>query len=48
VSQAQDNDCGPAALASVLKYHGVEVSLEKITDEIYISSIGRTLLPDMM
>ncbi len=47
VSQAQDNDCGPAALASVLKYHGVEVSLEKISDEIYISSIGRTLLPDM-
>jgi len=47
VSQARDNDCGPAALASVLKYHGVEVSLEKISDEIYISSIGRTLLPDM-
>ncbi len=47
VSQARDNDCGPAALASVLEYYNIEAGLEKITDEIYISSIGRTLLPDM-
>ncbi len=47
VPQARDNDCGPAALSSVLAYYGNAVVLEDITDEIYIPSLGRTLLPDM-
>lgn len=47
VPQASDNDCGPAALSSVLAYYGNAVVLEDITDEIYIPTLGRTLLPDM-
>jgi ABC-type bacteriocin/lantibiotic exporter with double-glycine peptidase domain len=47
VPQARDNDCGPAALSSVLAYYENAVILKEITDEIYIPSLGRTLLPDM-
>lgn len=47
IPQARDNDCGPAALSSVLAYYGNAVALEDITDEIYIPALGRTLLPDM-
>lgn len=47
VPQIRDNDCGPAALASLLKYYGKEVILEEVTNEIYIPALKRTLLPDM-
>lgn len=47
VPQAQDNDCGPAALASLFRFYGQETSLEEITREIYLPVLNRTLLPDM-
>ncbi len=47
VPQAQDNDCGPAALASVLQFYGKDISLDELTDKIFIASLNRTLLPDM-
>ena len=47
VAQQQTNDCGPAALASVLHYRGIDIPLEEITDEVYIPALGRTLMPDM-
>ncbi|WP_051617244.1 C39 family peptidase [Desulfonatronovibrio hydrogenovorans] len=47
VPQVQDNDCGPAALASVLGFWGVDVSLEELTREVYIPALRRTLMPDM-
>lgn len=40
--------CGPASLAGVLKYWGVEVSPEGIADEIYSSSARGTLDMDMV
>lgn len=47
VPQSRDNDCGPAALASVLRFYGKEIELEEITEEIYIPALNRTLLADM-
>lgn len=47
IPQARSHDCGPAALAAVLEYHGREVSLQEITKMVYIPEIRRTLLPDM-
>lgn len=41
------NDCGPAALASVLSYYGVAVSLPEITAAIYIPKLRGTLPFDM-
>lgn len=47
VPQAQDNDCGPAALASVLKFYGTDMPLEELTEKVYIPELNRTMLPDM-
>ncbi len=47
VAQAGTHDCGPAALASLLKYHGRDVSLEEVTENVYIPAARRTILPDM-
>ena len=47
VSQGQDNDCGPAALASVLAFHGRRTSLDEVTRGVFTPGLGRTLLPDM-
>lgn len=47
VSQSQRNDCGPAALASVLAYRGENVSLEAVTEGVFTPALQRTLLPDM-
>lgn len=46
---AQDDyQCGPASLASVLNYWGVNVSPENIADEIYSKSAKGTLNIDMV
>ncbi len=47
VPQNQENDCGPAALASLLAYKGRDLPLETVTLEVFTPSLGRTLLPDM-
>lgn len=47
VPQAQKNDCGPAAMASVLAFHGQDIPLEEITRRVFTPALQRTLLPDM-
>jgi len=47
VSQARINDCGPAALASVLAFHGLDTSLDEVTRAVFTPVLDRTLLPDM-
>ncbi len=39
--------CGPASLASVLTYWGQEVSLEVLSDEIYLPKLKGTLPMDL-
>ncbi|RMG58124.1 MAG: peptidase C39 [Deltaproteobacteria bacterium] len=39
--------CGPAALTMVLKYRGIDVSLEKVTAEVFSPSLEGTLITDM-
>ena len=47
IPQSQANDCGPAALASVLVFHGLDVSLDEVTRSVFTPVLERTLLPDM-
>jgi ABC-type bacteriocin/lantibiotic exporter with double-glycine peptidase domain len=47
IAQHQVNDCGPAALASILVFHGRDVSLEEVTQAVFTPVLERTLLPDM-
>jgi len=44
--QARD-DCGPAALASVLAFRGREVSQAAIAAAVYTPALGGSLLPDL-
>jgi len=46
VQQSRD-DCGPAALTSLLAQRGKVVPLETVTREVYTSALGGSLLPDM-
>lgn len=45
--QQGDNDCGPAALASLLAQRGVRVPLSEVTAAVYTPALKGTLLPDM-
>ncbi|SDB33274.1 Peptidase C39 family protein [Desulfonatronum thiosulfatophilum] len=47
VPQSRQDDCGPAALASVLMFRGHNPSLDDITRDVFTPALGRTLLPDM-
>lgn len=47
VPQTKVNDCGPAALASVLAFHGRHVALDEVTRRVFTPGLGRSLLPDM-
>lgn len=47
IPQHQVNDCGPAALASVLAFHGREAPLDEVTRAVFTPVLERTLLPDM-
>lgn len=47
IPQTQSNDCGPAALASVLAFHGQAVPLDEVTRRVFTPVLERTLLPDM-
>ena len=44
----EDNQCGPASLATVLNYFGVQVSPDEIAREIYSKSARGTLTLDMV
>jgi ABC-type bacteriocin/lantibiotic exporter with double-glycine peptidase domain len=43
----QEYRCGPASLASVLSYWGEEVSLESVTEEIYLPKLKGSLSLDL-
>jgi len=47
LAQQSRDDCGPAALASLLAQKGKEIPLETITREVYTPALGGSLLPDM-
>lgn len=47
VAQAERNDCGPAALAAVLRYYGQDIDLATISRQVLTPKLGRTLLADM-
>ncbi len=44
----QKYQCGPASLAGVLNYWGVDISPEEIAEDIYSRSAGGTLDADMI
>ncbi len=46
-AQQQSDDCGPAALASVLAHAGMRVSQQEIRAAVYHPKLGGSLLPDM-
>lgn len=41
------NDCGPAALGSVLSFHGKTADLQAITAAVYLPKLGGTLPMDL-
>ncbi len=47
VSQSQGNDCGPAALASVLAFRRGGPGLDEVARGVFTPALERTLLPDM-
>lgn len=47
IPQSQVNDCGPAALSSVLAFHGRPMPLDEVTRRVFTPVLERTLLPDV-
>ena len=47
LAQQSNDDCGPAALASLLAKKGMEIPLEIVTRGVYTPALGGSLLPDM-
>ncbi|MBE0582347.1 MAG: C39 family peptidase [Desulfofustis sp.] len=45
--QEERDDCGPAALASLLAHRGREIPVADIRQAVYSPALGGTLLPDM-
>jgi ABC-type bacteriocin/lantibiotic exporter with double-glycine peptidase domain len=45
--QEQRDDCGPAALASLLDYRGREMPVAEIARAVYDRRLGGSLLPDL-
>lgn len=43
----KDEFCGPAAMASVLGYHGDNISQEEIAEEVYTPKLDGALISDM-
>lgn len=46
-AQQQRDDCGPAALASLLAHAGRDIPVEEIARAVYDPKLGGTLLPDL-
>lgn len=46
-AQQSRDDCGPAALISLMAHRGKEVPLENVTSRVHNPALGGTLLPDM-
>lgn len=46
-AQERRDDCGPAALASLLAFRGKEVSVGEIARAVYDPRLGGSLLPDL-
>ena len=47
VAQEYDDDCGPAALASLFGHRGEAVSVAEIRQDVYDPRLGGSLLADM-
>jgi ABC-type bacteriocin/lantibiotic exporter with double-glycine peptidase domain len=47
LAQQGRDDCGPAALASLLAHGGKEMPLETVTRAVYTPALGGSMLPDM-
>lgn len=47
LAQEERDDCGPAALASLLAHRGREVPVAELRRAVYSPVLGGTLLPDM-
>ncbi|WP_161807405.1 cysteine peptidase family C39 domain-containing protein [Geoalkalibacter ferrihydriticus] len=47
MAQQAGNDCGPAALASLLAHRGRDIPLEQIEGYVYDERLGGSLLADM-
>ncbi len=47
VPQQQNDDCGPAALASLLGHRGLQVDPAQISASVYDPRLGGSLLPDL-
>ncbi|MGH7890261.1 MAG: C39 family peptidase [Thermodesulfobacteriota bacterium] len=43
----KDSFCGPAAMASVMKFHGQDVSQDAIAEEVYTPKLRGALISDM-
>jgi len=46
-AQESRDDCGPAALASVLEHRGRDLGVAEIGRAVYTPALGGSLLPDM-
>lgn len=46
-AQESRDDCGPAALASLLDHRGRHLSVAEVTRVVYTPALGGTLLPDL-
>lgn len=42
------HECGPAALATVLKFYGMQVTLEEVREAVYSEKLKGTLTIDML
>lgn len=43
----KDNFCGPASMASVLQFYGVDIDQDEVAKEIYIPELNGALISDM-
>lgn len=46
-AQESRDDCGPAALASLLDHRGMHLSVAEVTRAVYTPALGGSLLPDL-
>jgi len=46
-AQESRDDCGPAALASLLEHRGRHLSVSEVTRAVYTPALGGSLLPDL-
>ena len=40
--------CGPAAVSSVMRYYGIDVSPDEVEERVFIDALGGTLVSDIL